>query len=110
MATTHKLCLVPEPGGDLQRHPFPLWWDPREFFSTFRGRSITQPHLVYEDSGLMLTGCEASEWDERSREAFVADPRASMPVVRERMASLRDGLRRARWVIVESSEWESGLG
>ena len=87
---------------------FPLWWDRREFFKKYRDREIDTGNPFYVDYGLLLTGGEAKAWDKRSREAFSADFRRREHIV-EAMDQLDSKLSTASWVIVESSEWESGF-
>jgi hypothetical protein len=48
-------------------------------------------------------------WDEKSRAAFAAARPSDVPKLREDMRHLEVLLRGAAWVIVESTEWESGL-
>ena len=88
---------------------FPSWWDRLEFFKEYRDRQIDTGNPFYVDYGLLLTGSEAKAWDERCREAFAGSPQGLAPHIAEAMHTLESRLRTARWVIVESSEWESGL-
>ena len=88
---------------------FPVWWDRRGFFDKYRDREIDLGHPAYVDYAFLLTRSEALAWDERCRERFSADPRSKRPGVVSDMQQLESALREARWVIVESYEWESGL-
>jgi hypothetical protein len=88
---------------------FPLWWDRGAFFKQFGDRRIDTGNPFYVDYGLLLTGSEAKDWDKRCREAFAGGPRNQKPHIVEAMHSLESVLKTASWVIVESSEWESGL-
>ncbi|UCG22607.1 MAG: hypothetical protein JSW55_10505 [Chloroflexota bacterium] len=88
---------------------FPLWWDRRAFFEEYGDRRIDTGNPFYVDYGLLLTGSEARAWDKRCREAFASDPHSQEPHNVEALHRLESMLRDASWVIVESSEWESGL-
>jgi hypothetical protein len=86
---------------------FPLWWDRGAFFKKYGDRKIDTGNPFYVDYGLLLTGSEANAWDKRCREALASG--SQKPHVVEAMGRLEPILRAASWVIVESSEWESGL-
>jgi hypothetical protein len=88
---------------------FPLWWDRGGFFKKYGDRQIDTGNPFYVDYGLLLTGSEANAWDKRCREAFATYPHSQEAHVVEAMRGLKSMLRAASWVIVESSEWESGL-
>jgi hypothetical protein len=88
---------------------FPLWWDRAAFFKRYRERQIDTGNPFYVDYGLLLTGSEAKAWDKRCREALAGDPGSQKPHIIEAMRRLESMLDSAGWVIVESSEWESGL-
>jgi hypothetical protein len=88
---------------------FPLWWDRRAFFENYGARQIDTGNPSYVDYGLLLTSAEANAWDKRCREALAADPHSLTAHTLEAMRSLASALETARWVIVESYEWESGL-
>ena len=88
---------------------FPLWWDRSGFFDKFRDRQIDLGHPLYVDYALLLAGWEAVAWDEQCREKFYTDPSSKRPHVVSAMQRLQSALKRARWVVVESYEWESGL-
>jgi hypothetical protein len=89
---------------------FPLWWDRKEFFEQFGGRQIDTGHPIYLNYALLLAGWEAIAWDKRCREQFAQDARSPEPPLVERMRRWESWLDTASWVIVESYEWESGLG
>ena len=42
---------------------YPLWWNQREFFQKYGDRQIDTGNPFYVDSGLLLTGWEAQDWD-----------------------------------------------
>lgn len=88
---------------------FPLWWDRRQFFDKFGSRSIDTGHPIYVDYGLLLAPAEALAWDKECREAFASDPRSQQAEIKQAMQQWGERLLTARWVIVESYEWESGL-
>jgi hypothetical protein len=89
---------------------FPLWWDRGAFFKKFGDRQIDTGNPFYVDYGLLLTGSEAKVWDKRCKEALANDTSSQKPHLVEAMHRLESLLRTASWVIVESFEWESGLG
>jgi hypothetical protein len=88
---------------------FPLWWDRRAFFEKYRDRQIDTGDPFHVDYGLLLTGSEANAWDKRCREAFADGPHGQRPHIIEAMHQLESKIKTASWVIIESSEWESGL-
>lgn len=88
---------------------FPLWWDRRAFFEKYGGRQIDTGHPLYVDYALLLTAEEARAWDGRCRENFSADPASKRPHMVSAMERLASALKSAKWVVVESYEWESGL-
>lgn len=106
-ARTERIYIYPaEKGQPGQVLPFPLWWDRRTFFEKYGDRKIDTGHPIYVDYGLLLTPGEALAWDKDSRTRFVPQN----PKVETDMQLVKSALKKARWVIVESSEWESGLG
>jgi hypothetical protein len=88
---------------------FPLWWDRRAFFDKYSDRQIDTGNPFYVDYGLLLTGGEAKAWDKRCKEELAGDPDSQKPHLVEAMGMLASRLSTASWVVVESSEWESGL-
>lgn len=88
---------------------FPLWWDRGAFFKKYRERQVDTGNPFYVDYGLLLTGSEARAWDKRCREAFAGSPEGQKAHMLEAMSRLESLLSMARWVIVESYEWESGM-
>jgi hypothetical protein len=88
---------------------FPVWWDRREFFKKYGDRKIDTGNPVYDAYSLLLTSGEARIWDKQCREAFARDPSRQQAVMAEKMRQWETMLKAASWVIVESSEWESGL-
>ncbi len=88
---------------------FPVWWDRSRFLDKYRDRQVDLGHLAYVDYAVLLTQWEALAWDKQCRENFSADPRCKMPDVMLDMQRLESSLKEARWVVVESYEWESGM-
>lgn len=88
---------------------FPLWWDRRGFFDKYGDRQIDTDHPIYVDYAFLLTPEEALAWDKECREKFYADPNSMKPHIVSAMQRLQSALKRAKWVVVESYEWESGL-
>ncbi len=109
-AYRERVYICPsEDGQPVRILKFPLWWDRRVFFEKFGGRRIDTGNPIYVDYGVLLTGGEAYVWDKRCREAFANSLHSQKPHILETMGSLEPLLKKAKWVIVESFEWESGL-
>ena len=88
---------------------FPVWWDRSGFLEKFRDRKIDTRDPLYVDYAYLLTPGEALVWDEQCRAKFPGSFWSQRLNVEEEMEQLEIGLKKARWVIVESYEWESGL-
>jgi hypothetical protein len=58
---------------------------------------------------LLLAGWETIAWDQHCREQFALDPLSKEPFFVEALQHWESMLQTARWVVVESYEWESGL-
>ena len=109
-ARSERLYLFPaEDGQPGKVIGFPLWWDRREFFNKYGQREIDLGGPIYVDYALLLTQGEAIGWDDQCREQFSHDPRSREPWFVSEMQRVGSALEKARWVIVESYEWESGL-
>ncbi len=109
-ARTQRLYLFPARAGQPgQVMDFPLWWDRRGFFEKYGDRQIDTGHPLFVDYALLLTAGEAMAWDKVCRETFDRDPASKRPHMVSAMERLQSALKGAKWVIVESSEWESGL-
>ena len=109
-ARTERIYLFPRKADRLGRvMEFPLWWDRRGFFDKYRDRGIDLGHPLYVDYAYLLTAGEALVWDKQCREQFSSDPSSERPHMVSAMQQLESALKEAKWVIVESSEWESGL-
>ena len=109
-AVRYRLYICPEIDGQPARvFDLPRWWDRSELYAQYGRREIEIPTIAYDDSAILLTSGEAAALDERGREAFAGDPRASEPFFAGEMTRVQAALRDAKWVIVEAYEWESGL-
>jgi hypothetical protein len=109
-ARSERIYLFPAEKGQPGRvMEFPVWWDRREFFNTYRQRAIDLGGPIYVDYALLLTQGEAIVWDSRCREQFSRDPRSQEPWFVSEMQQVESALNKAKWLIVESYEWESGL-
>ena len=110
-ARNERIYIYPaEEGQPGQVMRFPIWWDRRGFFEKYRDREIDTGHPLYVDYVLLLTAGEALAWDKRCREQFFSDPRGKNLNIVSDMEQMELVLKKAKWVIVESYEWESGLG
>ena len=109
-ARTERIYIYPaEVGQPGQVMHFPLWWDRRGFFEKYREREIDTGNPFYVDYVLLLTAGEAVAWDKFCREQDSSNQGSTPPKVLSDMQRLEAALKKAKWVIVESSEWESGL-
>jgi hypothetical protein len=109
-ARAERIYIYPaEEGQPGQVMRFPIWWDRRGFFEKYGEREIDLGHPLYVDYAYLLTPGEALEWDKRCRAQFSANPGGKNPKVVSDMQRMELALKQAKWVIVESYEWESGL-
>jgi hypothetical protein len=109
-ARAERIYLFPaEEGQPGQVMRFPIWWERRGFFKKYRDREIDLGHPLYVDYAFLLTAWEALEWDKLCRKQFSSQPGSKMPKVVSDMQRIESALKKAKWVIVESYEWESGL-
>lgn len=109
-AYRERITICPsENGQPTWMLDFPLWWDRRAFFKKFGDRQIDSGNPFYVDYGILLTSSEANAWDKRCRRELADSPHGLAPHLVEAMEQLATILKEARWVIVESFEWESGL-
>lgn len=88
---------------------FLLWWNRSEFFQNYGARQIDTGNPIDVSYALLLTAYEASTWDEHWRGQFAQDPRSQTSFVVDAMRQWESRLNTARWVIVKSYEWESGM-
>lgn len=115
-ARKERIYLCPhesgQPGWTMD---FPAWWNRRGFFEKFGAfatpgaRWFDTGNPWYVDYALLLTMGEAAAWDQQCCQAFASDPRGQSAEMAAAMQLLEERLVAARWVIVESYEWESGL-
>jgi hypothetical protein len=109
-ARAERIYIYPdEVGQPGQVMRFPIWWDRRGFFEKYHDREIDTGHPIYVDYALLLTPGEALEWDKQCRAQSPAGWWSKTPKLQSDMRRLESALKNARWVIVESFEWESGL-
>jgi len=110
-ARRHRLYLCPrvngKPGWIMD---FPIWWDLQEFFQKYRDRQIDTGNPFYVDYGLLLTLGEAMAWDRQCRETFTQSREDIPDKIVDAMHHFEKKLKTTSWVIVESYEWESGMG
>ena len=109
-ARKEKLYIVISRDNQPDREmDFPLWWDRRRFFERFGKRQIDTGHPIYVNYGLLMTPQEAFEWNKSCLTSYYTKLAKERPDVLAAMQALQSALKSARWVIVESNEWESGL-
>ena len=109
-ARAERIYLYPaekdQPGRVMR---FPVWWDRIGFFEKYSNRQIDTGDRLYVDYVFLLTPWEALAWDEQCREKFSGDFWSQRLNPESEMEQLEAALKKSRWVIVESYEWESGL-
>ncbi len=88
---------------------FPAWWDRAGFFKRFEARQVDTGNPFYDDYGILLTAGEALAWDKHCRESYTLSHGSLTQTIGEEMRRWESMLGSARWVVVESYEWESGL-
>ncbi len=109
-AYRERVYLCPDATGKpVWVGPMPVWWDRRSFFAQFGERRVDTGNPTYVDYVLILTQGEAWAWDQQRRERFLEERPGEPDALAEEMNAWEVQLRKARWVIVESYEWESGL-
>ena len=108
-ARNERLYIFPaEEGQPGQVMQSPIWWD-RGLLQKYRERKIDLGHPLYVDYAFLLTPWEAREWDKQCREQFSSDSKSMRPKLALEMQRFESVLKNAKWVILESYEWESGL-
>lgn len=108
-ARTERIYLFPSDTSQPARvMRFPTWWDRRGFFAKFRDRELDTGNPIYVDYAFLLTMGEALVWDRTCREKFVSDPQSQKRDFTAETQQFEAALKKSRWVIVESAEWESG--
>ncbi len=109
-ARSEQLFIFPRGNGQAARIlKFPVWWDRKEFFKTYSHREIDLRNPVDANFVWVLTSEEANTWNNQCAERFSDSLVSGETGVAEERHELETALRDARWVIVESYEWESGL-
>lgn len=109
-ARNEKLYFDTGEGGERdQVMDFPLWWDRSGFFLRYGDRKVDTGNPFYVDYEILLTPEEVLEWDRECRKKFRRDPSSRKPHIVAAMEELQAAAEKARWVVVKSYEWESGL-
>ena len=109
-AYRERVYICPDQDGQpIWIGDFPLWWDRAAFFTKYAVRRIEIESLSYIDYAFLLSKWEAYAWDEQARKAFSQDPRSQNPYIMKLMDEWIKLFVTAKWIIVESYEWESGL-
>ena len=109
-ARMETIQIVPEESGQPGLiMTFPFWWNWPTFVEKYRDRELDLENPIYLDLAWLLSANEAILWDERCKKEFPNSEIDAHPDRIDRMRQLSDALRKARWVIAESREWESGL-
>jgi hypothetical protein len=110
-ARGERIYLYPDLHSDRQSEPgrildFPLWWDRREFFNRFKAREVDCSNPVDDKSAYLMFVDDAFTFDKECLERTATELGTIPPHIRERQAEFVDALRRSKWVIVESYEWD----
>ena len=109
-ARSERITVVPDKNGEAVRiMRFPLWWDRGAFIEKFKDRELDTGNPIDWNLAWLLSAAEAAGWNGQCKAAFSKDPRNGEPAVQDEMRQLEALLAQARWVVVESYEWESGL-
>lgn len=109
-ARAERIYLYPaEEGQTGQVMRFPIWWDRRGFFEKYGDRQIDLGHPLYVDYAFLLTPGEAIAWDKRCIKRFFSNQQVKNPKIVSDIQRVEAALKNAKWVIVESYEWESSL-
>ena len=106
-ARAERVYLFPaEEGQAAGVLKFPQWWDRSEFLKKYRERRIDTNNPIYVDYAFLLTLGEALAWDKKCRARLSDDAKKGLE---SEMHQLEAALKKSKWVIVESYEWESGM-
>ena len=109
-ARTERITLIPsdnkQPNKTIR---FPIWWDRRGFFDKFRERELDTGNPFYVDYAYLLTAGEAMVWNKECHDAYIQQQANPPQRIVETMTQIEATLKKCRWVIVESVEWESGM-
>ena len=109
-ARNEKLYFDTGEGGTQDKvMDFPLWWDRRAFFDRYGDRQVDTGNPWYVDYEILLKPEEVLEWDRECREKFRNSPYGKKPHIVSAQQELQAAAEKARWVVVRSYEWESGL-
>jgi hypothetical protein len=109
-ARVETIQIVPKKSGQLSLIlRFPYWWNRAAFLKKFRERELDLENPIDFNLAWLLSAVEAILWDEQCKKQFPDSEIGAHPTILSEMSQLTDALKHARWVIVESNEWESGL-
>jgi len=109
-ARSETIQIVPQKSGQPSLIlKFPYWWNRAGFFEKFRERELDLGNPIDFNLAWLLSAAEAILWDEECKKQFPDSEIAAHPNIFSETGQLMDALKQARWVIVESNEWESGL-
>ncbi len=93
----------PESGQVLE---FPFWWDRREFFNRFKAREVDCSNPVDDKSAYLLFVDEAYAFDKDCL-AQSTKRLGTLPThIQDQNTEFLGVLRRSKWIIVESYEWD----
>ena len=96
------------PGQEDISLDFPAWWDRNTFFFRYGNRKHDTGNPIYVNYTYKLSREEAIEFDAFSvRKTYPVYKKIS-PLVKINIENFRAHLLDAKWVIIESYEWESG--
>ena len=87
---------------------FPIWWDRNTFFFRFGDRKHDTGNPIYVDYAYKLSVEEAIEFDKFSLKKTYPNQDKIPPLVKINIEKFHNFLKDAKWVIIESYEWETG--
>jgi hypothetical protein len=88
---------------------FPVWWDRNTFFFRYGDRKVDTGNPIYVNYAYKLSRQEAIEFDAFSLKKTYPSYKKINPLLKVKIQNFRAHLEDAKWVIIESYEWESGL-
>lgn len=87
---------------------FPAWWNRSHFFFKFGDREYDTGNPIDVNYAYKLTSEEALAFDEYCRKRAYPNPKRIRPLVKINIENFIEDIKTAKWVIIESYEWESG--
>lgn len=109
-ARSERLYIFPyEDGEPCRSRPFPYWWDRSGFFKKYERREIDCGNPIDANYAWLLSAAEAIAFNNNCVEQFSLNCPSTRHTISDDMHQLESELKNARWVIVESYEWESGF-